>query len=107
MKRIQTRVDLPAIPSVVWEQLTDTASSRSWDPFITSASGILAVGQRLRVRIAPHSGRHEDVLMRIARRIARRGQAAAALHRCVSLNTGREAVRPAPGHNPEPQVTSS
>lgn len=57
MKRIQAQVDLPAVPSVVWQQLTDTASIGSWNPFITSASGILAVGQRLRVRIVPQGGR--------------------------------------------------
>lgn len=57
MKRIETHVDLPAVPSVVWEQLVDTASMGSWNPFITSLSGILEVGERLRVRIAPVGGR--------------------------------------------------
>jgi hypothetical protein len=28
MKRIETQVDLPAVPSLVWEQLVDTASMR-------------------------------------------------------------------------------
>lgn len=57
MKRIETHVDLPAVPSVVWDQLVDTASMGSWNPFITSLSGILEVGERLRVRIAPVGGR--------------------------------------------------
>jgi hypothetical protein len=57
MKRIETQVDLPAVPSVVWEHLIDAASMGSWNPFITSMSGDVAVGERLRVRIAPVGGR--------------------------------------------------
>ena len=57
MKRIETRVDLPAVPSVVWEQLVDTASMGSWNPFITSLSGVFEVGERLQVRVAPVDGR--------------------------------------------------
>jgi hypothetical protein len=57
MKRIETQVDLPAVPSVVWAQLMDTASMQSWNPFITSLQGVLAVGERLAVRIAPVGGR--------------------------------------------------
>ena len=44
MKRIETQVDLPAVPSVVWEQLMDTASMGTWNPFITSLSGVLKSG---------------------------------------------------------------
>jgi hypothetical protein len=57
MKRIESQVDLPAIPSAVWEQLVDTAAMGSWNPFITSMSGVLAVGERIQVRIAPVGGR--------------------------------------------------
>jgi hypothetical protein len=57
MKRIETQVDLPAAPSTVWEQLIDTASMGSWNPFITSLSGALEVGERLQVCIAPVGGR--------------------------------------------------
>lgn len=57
MKRIETRVDLPAAPSVVWEQLLDTAAMGSWNPFITSLTGVIEVGERLEVRIAPVGGR--------------------------------------------------
>ena len=53
MKHIETQVDLPAVPSVVWQHLVDTASMGSWNPFIVSLSGALEVGERLRVRIAP------------------------------------------------------
>jgi hypothetical protein len=57
MRRIGTQVDLPAVPSVVWEQLVDAKAMGSWNPFITSLSGVLAVGERLEVRIAPVGGR--------------------------------------------------
>jgi hypothetical protein len=53
MKRIETQVDLPAVPAVVWAQLVDSASIGSWNPFITSLSAALEVGERLQVRIAP------------------------------------------------------
>lgn len=56
MKRIEAQVDLPADPWIVWEHLVDSGSMGSWNPFITSMSGVLAVGERLRVRIAPVGG---------------------------------------------------
>jgi hypothetical protein len=46
MKRIETQVDLPAAPSAVGEQLVDTASMGSWNPFITSLSGVFEVESR-------------------------------------------------------------
>jgi hypothetical protein len=57
MKRIETQIDLPAVPSAVWDELVDTASIGSWNPFITSVTGVFEVGERLRVRIAPEGGR--------------------------------------------------
>ena len=57
MKHIKTQVDLPAEPSVVWAHLVDTESIGTWNPFITSMSGVLEVGERLQVRIAPVGGR--------------------------------------------------
>ena len=36
MKRIETQVDLPAVPPVVWEQLVDAAAMGAWNPFTTS-----------------------------------------------------------------------
>jgi hypothetical protein len=57
MKRIETQVDLPAPPPAVWEQLTDMAAMGSWNPFITSVSGVFETGKRLQVRIVPVGGR--------------------------------------------------
>jgi hypothetical protein len=57
MKHIETQVDLPATPAIVWDQLVNTAAMGSWNPFITSLSGVFDVGERLQVRIAPVGGR--------------------------------------------------
>lgn len=57
MKRIETHLDLPATPPIVWKHLLDTSSYTSWNPFITSLTGDLEVGQRLRVRIVPVGGK--------------------------------------------------
>ena len=57
MKRIETQIDLPATPSTVWKHLLDTGSFESWNPFITSLTGDLEVGQRLRVRVVPVGGK--------------------------------------------------
>lgn len=57
MKHIETQIDLPAAPSVVWQHLVDTASMGSWNPFILYMSGVLEVGARLQVRIALVGGR--------------------------------------------------
>ena len=57
MKHIEATIDLPAEPSVVWQHLVDTASMASWNPFITSMSGVLTVGERIQVRIAPVGGK--------------------------------------------------
>ncbi len=57
MKHIEATIDLPAEPSVVWQHLVDAESMASWNPFITSMSGVLVVGERIQVRIAPVGGR--------------------------------------------------
>ena len=57
MEHIEARIDLPAEPSVVWNHLVDAGSMASWNPFITSMSGVLTVGERIQVRIAPVGGR--------------------------------------------------
>ena len=73
MKRIETQVDLPAVPSVVWAQLMDTASIGSWNPFITSLSGVLEVGERLEVRDRARGRTADDVQAAGDRRRARLG----------------------------------
>lgn len=54
---LRAEVDIDAAPSVVWAILTDLAAFAEWNPFITSAGGSVAVGERLTTRIEPPGGR--------------------------------------------------
>jgi hypothetical protein len=57
MHKIQSDIDIGASPQRVWSILTDFAAYPSWNPFITSISGIVKTGQRLTVSIQPVGGR--------------------------------------------------
>ena len=48
MRTIETTTDIAAPPDVVWEVITDFASHREWNPFITELHGELRPGARLR-----------------------------------------------------------
>ncbi len=52
MKGIESKVDLPAYRSVVGQHLVDTVDGKL-EPLHHSMSGVLDVGERLQVRIAP------------------------------------------------------
>jgi len=41
----------------VWKTLSTLPAYGEWNPFITSASGMLALGERLELTIHPPSGR--------------------------------------------------
>lgn len=55
--RIRTEIEIAAPPAEVWRHLVDLASYRDWNPFITSASGTVEVGQTLSLRLQPPGGR--------------------------------------------------
>jgi len=57
MRHVSATVELDASPERVWAVLVDTAGQAAWNPFITSITGTLAVGERLTVRIAPPGGK--------------------------------------------------
>lgn len=57
MHRIAETIDIAATPEQVWAVLTDFARYPEWNPFITSLSGQLAIGAKIRARIAPPGGR--------------------------------------------------
>ena len=57
MRRISAAVDIAATPDRVWAVLADLAAYPEWNPFIRSASGRLAEGARLTVRLTPAGGR--------------------------------------------------
>lgn len=54
---IHTEVLIDAPPATVWETLTDLAKYQDWNPFIVSAEGQVAVGERLVNRINPPGGK--------------------------------------------------
>ncbi|GAA0392532.1 SRPBCC domain-containing protein [Streptomyces luteireticuli] len=53
MREIATWTDIGAPPARVWEVLTDLEHYRDWNPFVREASGSVAVGSRLRLRMHP------------------------------------------------------
>jgi hypothetical protein len=48
---LQSAVDIDSTPERVWELLTDFDSFPDWNPFITRASGRVAIGERITVRL--------------------------------------------------------
>lgn len=54
---LRTEIEIDAPPATVWAILTDLATYRDWNPFITSAAGTLAVGERLVNRLGPPGGK--------------------------------------------------
>lgn len=54
---LHTEIEIDATPEEVWAVLTDLDRYPDWNPFITSASGVVAVGERLENHIEPPGGR--------------------------------------------------
>ena len=57
MKIVETTTVIAASREAVWETLVDVESYDEWNPFIVSAAGTPAVGERLAIRIQPPGGR--------------------------------------------------
>jgi hypothetical protein len=57
MRTISATVDIAAPPDQVWSVLTDLDRYPEWNPFIQSASGRLAEGATLTLRLVPAQGR--------------------------------------------------
>ena len=57
MRTISAAVDIAATPEQVWAVLADLDSYCEWNPFIQSASGQLAEGATLTLRLVPSQGR--------------------------------------------------
>lgn len=55
-RHLVTTVEIAAEPARVWEELTDFESYQRWNPFMVEASGDLALGKMLRVRMRPPGG---------------------------------------------------
>jgi hypothetical protein len=54
---LRTEIDIPAPPDAVWAHLIDLPAYADWNPFITSAAGTVAEGERLTLRMQPPGGR--------------------------------------------------
>jgi hypothetical protein len=57
MRTISASVDIAASPEEVWAVLAELGSYGQWNPFIQSAAGRLAVGEKLTLRLVPSQGR--------------------------------------------------
>ncbi|MCO1659746.1 SRPBCC domain-containing protein [Pseudonocardia humida] len=57
MRILESTITIPAPPMVVWQVLTDLDRYAEWNPFVLEASGTVAVGETLRVRIRPEGGK--------------------------------------------------
>lgn len=54
---LHTETRIEAAPATVWDILTDLAAYPDWNPFITSSTGTVAVGEQLTNRLQPPGGR--------------------------------------------------
>ena len=57
MRTISATVDIAATPRQVWAVLADLDAYPQWNPFIRSASGQVAEGATLTLRLVPAQGR--------------------------------------------------
>lgn len=55
--RLETSIHIAATPAEVWHVLTDLDAYGEWNPFIVSAQGTVAVGEKLENRLKPPGGR--------------------------------------------------
>ena len=51
MIELRTEIDIEALPSQIWEVLTDFDHHPDWNPFAVSISGKLEVGEKIRMRL--------------------------------------------------------
>jgi len=52
-KEIKTEITINAKPEKIWAILTDFGNYPTWNPFIKSLSGRVAVGNKINVRLEP------------------------------------------------------
>ncbi|MBT8239915.1 MAG: SRPBCC family protein, partial [Acidimicrobiia bacterium] len=51
--QLTTEIEIDAMPERVWEVLTDLDAYESWNPFVVSSAGTVAVGEKLVNRMQP------------------------------------------------------
>jgi hypothetical protein len=55
--QLETQIDITAPPETVWGVLTDLEAYSDWNPFVVSAEGNVAVGERLTNRMQQPGGK--------------------------------------------------
>jgi hypothetical protein len=61
MREIRVETDVDAPVETVWAVLSDLDAYEEWNPQVTSASGDLREGGRVRIRVAQSSGRERSM----------------------------------------------
>lgn len=61
MKRIETTIEIEARPEAVWSVLTDLGDYADWNPQTIRASGRVAVGETVSLRVDPSGSRVRDL----------------------------------------------
>ena len=56
-RSIETAIEIDAAPDKVWEKFSDFDSYPDWNPFVTSLTGDVAVGNKIAVRLDPPGGK--------------------------------------------------
>ncbi len=56
-KEIKSQIVINATPEKVWEVLVNFKNYPNWNPFITSISGDVKIGNRIKAHIAPPDGK--------------------------------------------------
>jgi len=64
-REVVREIDINALPPRVWRVLTDFRRYPQWNPFITSISGDLRPGGRLRLHLGPRGREGVDVRGRV------------------------------------------
>ena len=57
MHEISTEIEIAATPEQVWSILMDFIAYPQWNPFIRSISGVVKVGERLKIFVQPTGGK--------------------------------------------------
>ncbi len=57
MHETSTEIEIAATPEQVWSILMDFIAYPQWNPFIRSISGVVKVGERLKIFVQPTGGK--------------------------------------------------
>jgi hypothetical protein len=58
LRTVHTETEINAPSERVWQEITDLASYREWNPFVTEAEGEVKVGEKLRMSYTTPGGKN-------------------------------------------------